>query len=792
MQRLSLDAAQTVSSNSTAKQRTAQGAWTDLALHTLGWKAFQDLCAHVCEDVMNVPVEVYREAQDGGQDAVFVSKLAGRDGNSPITTAQCKFSSDGSRRLKLTDLAEEVQHITALNEKGQVDRYLFMTSMSVSGPMAIAIKDRLRGLGVIHPHVFGKEYLVRIIRGNARLRALVPRVYGLGDLSMILDERRAAQTKSLLGHMASSLRAYVPTGPHVRAVRALSKHKIVMLVGNPATGKSTIAAVLSTIAADSPNHVCYKADGPKELLENWNPEESGGFYWIDDAFGPNQLREDFVDHWISIMPKLQAATAAGNSFVLTSRRHIYEAAKPKLGTRNHPLFRDNTAIVEVGQLSEIERRQILYNHVKSGRQPKQWKLAVKKTLDLLSMESTFTPEIARQIGDPAYTANITASYDSLLKFVRENRAFLLQTVGELSKAHRAALTLVFLHRGRMPVSGPLPEVQEIVVRFYDVSREALAESLNELRESFLVEVADGARRDWHFKHPTLSDALAASLREAEGMRELYIRGVGVETILSEVLCDGVEHIPDAVVIPKSLNALLVDRLVEAPDDGSRINRLLFHFLWQRASDDVFRQVLEKDRVILSRKAWASREIAFDPKVNVYARAFSVGLLPAELRPDIAERIENDLIYSNDASFLDREDILALLSPLTLVKLSRRINSEVIPVLMERIENTSENPDSGLTPQENFEDIEASLNYLIEFYSGEIDDLPALTEMEKLISSNIDTLVRKREEEERERDEDDWRWQEISARSSTPPTPPSPSQIRSSPSQGRSIFSDVDE
>lgn len=741
---------------------------------------------------MNVPVEVYREAQDGGQDAVFVSKLAGADGGSPTTTVQCKFSSNGSRHLKLADLTEEVEHISVLKEQGQVDRYLFMTSMSVSGPTAIAIKDRLRALGVIRPHVFGKEYLVRVIRGNARLRALVPRIYGLGDLSMILDERRAAQTKSLLGHMASSLQAYVPTGPHVRAVRALSKHNIVMLIGNPATGKSTIAAVLSTIAADSPNHVCYKADGPKQLLDNWNPEEGGGFYWIDDAFGPNQLREDFVDHWIAIMPKLQAATAAGNSFVLTSRRHIYEAARPKLGTRNHPLFRDGTAIVEVGHLSSIERTQILYNHVKSGKQPKRWKLAVKKILDVLSKENTFTPEIARQLGDPAYTANVTVSLDSLLKFVRENRAFLLQTVGELSKAHRAALTLVFLHRGRMPVSGPLPEIQEIVVRFYDVSRETLADSLNELRESFLVEVADGSRRDWNFKHPTLSDALAAILRDAEGMRELYIRGVGVETILSDVICDGVEHIPDAVSIPKSLNALLVERLVETPDDGTRLNRLLFHFLWERASDDVFCQVLKKDAAVLLRKAWASREIAFDPKINVYARALSFGILPVELRIAISERIETDLIYENDASFLDREDILALLSPLTLIKLSKRIKAEVIPALMTKIENTGQNPDSELTPQENFEDIEVTLNYLANFYSDEIDELPEINEMRKLISTNVDALIRKKEEEERERDEDDWRWREMSDRSSTTPIPLSPHKVSFNSSQNRSIFSDVDE
>jgi len=48
----------------------AEGPWSDLALHTIGWKAFQDLCAQVCEEVLRRPVQVYREAQDGGQDAV--------------------------------------------------------------------------------------------------------------------------------------------------------------------------------------------------------------------------------------------------------------------------------------------------------------------------------------------------------------------------------------------------------------------------------------------------------------------------------------------------------------------------------------------------------------------------------------------------------------------------------------------------------------------------------------------------------------------------------------------------
>jgi hypothetical protein len=86
----------------------AQGSWTDLALHTLGWKAFQDLCAHVCEDILGMPVEIYREAQDGGQDAVFVTKRS-PDQPSQNSTVQCKYSSQATRTLKIGDLKLELQ-----------------------------------------------------------------------------------------------------------------------------------------------------------------------------------------------------------------------------------------------------------------------------------------------------------------------------------------------------------------------------------------------------------------------------------------------------------------------------------------------------------------------------------------------------------------------------------------------------------------------------------------------------------------------------------------------------------
>src|SRR5271154_5739596 len=106
--------------------------------------------------------------------------------------------------------------------------------------------------------------------------------------------------------MLPTLKAYVPTQPHRAAVQALANHGIVLLLGDAATGKSAIAAILATAAVEhAGGYPCYKSDGPEGLMEPWNPNETKGFHWIDDAFGPNQPRESFIDRWIAIMPKVQ-------------------------------------------------------------------------------------------------------------------------------------------------------------------------------------------------------------------------------------------------------------------------------------------------------------------------------------------------------------------------------------------------------------------------------------------------------------------------------------------------------
>jgi hypothetical protein len=80
--------------------------------------------------------------------------------------------------------------------------YLFLTNHTVSGDRATKIEAEFEQVpGIKKALSYGAEWISKTIRGSSRLRMLVPRVYGLGDLGEILDERAYTQAKDILSSL---------------------------------------------------------------------------------------------------------------------------------------------------------------------------------------------------------------------------------------------------------------------------------------------------------------------------------------------------------------------------------------------------------------------------------------------------------------------------------------------------------------------------------------------------------------------------------------------------------------
>lgn len=762
-----------------AGARRAHGPWSDLALHTIGWRAFQDLCSQVCEVVLGRPVEIFREAQDGGQDAVFL--IPSQNGEQSIGTIQCKHTSDAGKALKASDLSTEIGNVEELVKSGQADTYAFLTNMSVDAPVAAAMRAKLRELGVRKPHILGRQYIVRVIRSSPRLRALVPQVYGLGDLTSIVDERLSEQSRALLDSWIPKLRTYVPTQAHRDAVNAISEHGVVLLLGNPSSGKSAIGAIVSTIASENPDNTVLALTSPRDFEAGWNPNDPGRFFWIDDAFGSNVLRDDYVQDWASAFSKLRAAIKHGNRFLLTSRKHIYEAARRRLGQRNLAQFADGSAVIDVGELTFEEKAQILYNHINFGEQSQSWRSSVKPHLAAVAAVDDFLPGIAERLGDPSFTKGLAPRESSLVRFMEEPTEHLIDTVSALDEQHQAALHLVYVHQAGFDPNDHDAAAAQAVADLTGFTLTKIQDCFAELKGSFLKQ--SGAK--WTFAHPTISDALTEILRQKPHMMAALIRGAPIDTILGSFTCEGSPLIRDALVIPSTLDQALVARLSRTPDERHR-NWMLFHFLSHRASDAIFTKVIGQYPELLQRLCWQTAPLANDPRIHTYARAYQFDLLPDDLRREAANHLETAALSDLDLSFFADKQMLALISPLRLVGLGMALRTILLPALEKKIDEIAADADLDEEPDSHFKTLLGALDSIEEMDVDLDDDAASLIDDARdQVKRAIDGL----EERKRERDEeteDDTDWTHIVTQKKEEPSPPEPAATK------RSVFDDVDK
>ena len=279
-------------------------------LHKLGWTGFQRLCHTIGGEVLGQTLESFDDSNDGGRDGAFKGKW-GPNGHEDLEgyfVIQCKFTAKADGRLTASALTEEAKKLA---QKGICDSYILMTNAKVSGRAHELIVETFQAVGVKHVRIFETTWLTRQILENKRLRMLVPRVYGLGDLSQILDGRAYDQAHEILQWMREDIAKVIVTDAYRRAAEALDKNGFVLLIGEPAAGKTTIASLLAMAAVDNWDSQTLVLDDPKQISRHWNPHEPSQFFWIDDAFGVTQCDDGLIDSWNRVLPRVQALVRSG-------------------------------------------------------------------------------------------------------------------------------------------------------------------------------------------------------------------------------------------------------------------------------------------------------------------------------------------------------------------------------------------------------------------------------------------------------------------------------------------------
>ena len=478
-------------------------------LHLLGWKAFQDLAIALSEECLQRPVQTFLPGNDAGRDGAFVGAWESDSASSGETTIQCKFTSQPNQNLTPSLISNELEKAKRLVTLGLAHDYIILTNHSITGQSELKIKGMFQAAGVGRCRVFGYDWIIKQILSSPKLRMMAPRLYGMGDLSDLMDERAYEQAQLILSSMGDDLRRLVVTDAHRNSVRAVSQHNLVVLLGAPAAGKSTIGASLAIGAADIWKCMTIRATSPADVQKHLKPGEKQ-FFWIDDAWGSTQYQKERTEEWNHVLPLIRSGINQGSRFLFTSRDYIWNAAVKDLKIQALPLLSKSQVIIDVHEISTQERAQILYNHIKFGDQPREFKARIKTFLPSAIETDSFLPEVARRLGSTFFVSKPITSREQIIDYFNRPADFLLDTINSLSATCRAAIGVVFLNGGS--VAAPVAtELLENAARAFGVNFGEVRNELQSLNGSMLLLLQTDEGPVWTYKHPTISDAFAKYL-----------------------------------------------------------------------------------------------------------------------------------------------------------------------------------------------------------------------------------------------------------------------------------------
>jgi energy-coupling factor transporter ATP-binding protein EcfA2 len=699
-------------------------------LHRLGWNSFQQLCLTIAREVLGQTVQSFLDSNDAGRDGAFAGSWTPALGQclSGRFVIQCKFSSKVGYLLTKSDITDEVPKVRKLVTDGLCDVYVLMTNAGVSGKQEAQIRSELLSAGAKHVLIFGATWIEDQIKENTRLRMLVPRVYGLGDLSQILDERAYAQARAVLDSLREDLAKVVITDSYRKAVNALDEHGFVLLIGEPAAGKTTIASMLAMAAADKWKSSVLKLADPAKVVERWNVEEPSQFFWIDDAFGVTQYESPLVHGWNHSLMQVKTMLRQGAKIVMTSRDYIYNRARQDLKESAFPLLSESQVVIDVHELSDLEKQQILYNHLKLGKQSAAFLSEIKQHLDYVAAHPRFIPETARRVADPFFTKDLYVSEYHLGQFVEKREQLLLEVIQGLDASSKASLGLIYMRKDHLesPITlqGSEPQALE---RLGSKLGECI-KALDALNGSLVTHMQIDDQPVWRFKHPTIGDAYAATLAFSPDMLGIFLSGSSTENLTSQVTCGNV-GVEKAVVVPKSLFPMMIARLREfSASEKYKVQWMsswgarwtLYRFLANRCSKEFLELYVDQDPDILKRVSEPGLSLSVVPEVDLAVRLNEVGLLPEENRKKFIETVSNYATEGEDVYALNDAGMRSVFTDSEFDELVETVRTDLLPKLADVRRTVQSNHSSSESPDEHMQSILELFDTLKERFGEDAD------------------------------------------------------------------------
>ncbi|MEI2396135.1 hypothetical protein [Paenibacillus phytohabitans] len=633
-------------------------------LHNLGWKNFENLVCTIMQHVLGITFTPFSEGMDGGRDGFYWG--AAKEGLFTDASLQGKFAFQCKHTSKLQEsfsfsvVKNELPKVRKLVDEQAIEHYIIFTNLKVSALSEAETKKKFLEIkGIQTCIVLGEEWFDNTIDTNPILRRLVPRLYGIGDLSQILDERAREQSHAELELFQINVTTFVSTRAYQDALTALDQHGFVVLLGPPSVGKTSIAATICmTSKVENDIDEVYVFNRAEQFETHWNPSETNCLYWIDDVFGVTSLEHRAFIDWMRVFRKLNAAITKGNKIIFTSRNYIFSEARETIKQGDFPLLFHSQVIINVADLTPMEKTMILYNHIKCGNLSKVRKTELKPFLIDVASHSSFTPEMARRLGSTFFSSSLKISKEGVQHFFEHPTSYFEDVISTLNTREKAALVLILLHNNLLPSPVADDSFLACIMSAYPVKLSEIRHALDYMHGDLVKHVRQSNQIYWSLHHPSMIDSLLHILSSRIEMVELYLRGADFNTVITNTTCrDDTQH---KIFIPQSLWPLLIEKLSKQPQEWITADNLAYYVNLE--GSDVFLHWLQSAHKSFLLRIVKPLVLDIENKVcwSLSARLLKLDILDEGVHSQLIDIIKQHAKEWGDFSFVSNPDLLYIL------------------------------------------------------------------------------------------------------------------------------------
>ena len=449
------------------------------------------------------------------------------------------------------------------------------------------------------------------------------------DLSEIIDSRLYEQTTEVL--RGADLAKFVPVPAYFETLNALQEHGIALILGEPASGKSSILSAASLSLIDQLQVEPLWLGSIEDLRSHWNPNRSKQLFLLDDAFGSTSFDSTRADAWNRCLPFLKAAMHGGSKFIATSRNYVYADAKPLLKRGELPTALEESIVIDVEALSWDARKLLVYNHIRLGSQPREFKSRIKVHLsEVTRTTSSFLPETARRLGDPFFTSELDPSnINQIYRFMTEPNDYLDELIGTLNREAQVALLVLLAMGGQVDV----PVENSPLLARLNCSEAEVGANLEAMDGALVLRHKSNSTDVWSARHPTVLDAIGRWLLSRPEWLDLFVEFAPIPTVMRHVSV-GLD-IRGTVGISAKLRPLLWARLTSANDERPTVMRFLRRRVHHNALSEMATQRELSD--LLSLHTFSS-PLDGDPGASLLLHLAQNGLLEAEAARSCSQSI----------------------------------------------------------------------------------------------------------------------------------------------------------